>query len=290
MSTGYPICLITDTNNPLEDEELLFLDAIKADPFFDVDVQAWDDPTVDWKKFKSVVIRSAWDYTKHVAEFLAWTKKVASMGVEVINPPDAIEWNSNKRYLLDLANAGVPLLPTVLVDKSSTETVELPESTSGWIVKPTVGSSSKRIEKFDQDSADEVKEYATKLVESGVDALIQPFAEEIASGEVSFVFFGDQYSHACNKTPAKGDFRVQFEYGGHDNYFDANEDQITQARAVLEAVQYDILYARIDMVNINGTFHLMELELIEPYLFFGYNQAPKVFLSVLKNHIEGKRS
>ncbi len=286
MNTTYSICLITDSKNPLEGDELLFLDTLESDDFFNVDVQSWDDPKVEWTKYKAVVIRSAWDYTKHVAEFLAWTKSVAAMGVEVINPLDAIEWNSNKRYLLDLANAGVPLLPTTLVDDTSTESIELPESTTGWIVKPTVGSSSKRIEKFDSDSADKVKDYATELVESGVDALIQPFAEEIANGEVSFVFFGDQYSHACNKTPANGDFRVQFEYGGHDNYFDASEDDIAQARAVLQAIQFDVLYARIDMVNINGTFHLMELELIEPYLFFGYNQAPRVFLTVLKNHVK----
>jgi glutathione synthase/RimK-type ligase-like ATP-grasp enzyme len=152
-------------------------------------------------------------------------------------------------------------------------------------VKPTIGASAKGVKRFNEDSKEDVREYAIKLVKSGVDALIQPFAKEIAHGEVSFVFFGDQYSHACKKTPAEGDFRVQLEYGGHDRYFDANPDQIAQAKAVLEATPFDLLYARVDMLEVNGKFVLMELEAIEPYLFFGYNQAPQVFLSVLKDYV-----
>ncbi len=284
------IGLVTDTLNPLEGDELLLLQALQADGEFSVDVASWDDPLVDWNRFGTLIIRSAWDYTNSIDEFVHWTQHLARDGIDLLNPPEAIAWNANKKYLLDLAASGIPMLPTVLADKLSIDSLEIPSSETGWIVKPTIGASSKKVQKFDAGSADETRKYATELVSSNMDALIQPFAKEIENGEVSFVFFGDEYSHACIKTPAKGDFRVQHEYGGRDRYFDATPDQIAQARAVLEAVPYDLLYCRVDMVEIDDRFMLMELEAIEPYLFFGYNNAPQVFLSALKKHIASLES
>jgi glutathione synthase/RimK-type ligase-like ATP-grasp enzyme len=286
----YKVCLVTDTSNPLDDEELLFFKALKADNLFEVDVQAWDDVKTDWSRFDAIIIRTAWDYTKNVLTFIEWSKSVAAQGVDVINSPDVIEWNANKTYLLDLAAAGIPLLPTVLVKKSPLDLAELPKSDTGWIVKPTIGASARGVKRFDKDDAEGVRKYAAQLITSGTNVLIQPFAEEIANGEVSFVFFGDQYSHACKKTPAKGDFRVQLKYGGHDRYFDANSDQIAQARAVLEATPFKLLYVRVDMLEINEKFVLMELEAIEPYLYFGYNQAPQTFLAVLKDYLRRSRN
>src|SRR5580765_6673197 len=97
----------------LDDDEPLALAAL-ARTGVSVEVVDWDDPGVDWARFDRVVLRSAWDYPERLAQFLTWLEQVAAVS-ELVNPPGIIRWNLDKRYLVELADAGVPITPTAFV-------------------------------------------------------------------------------------------------------------------------------------------------------------------------------
>jgi glutathione synthase/RimK-type ligase-like ATP-grasp enzyme len=284
----YTVGLVTDTKNPLVEGELLLLEALKVDSDFEVKTPAWDDPSVDWSEFGTLVIRSSWDYHNNVPSFVRWAKGVSESGVNLLNPPEVIAWNSDKKYLLDLQKAGVTILPTIVLGSSNFDSIALPDSKNGWVVKPTQGASASGVAKFRSDQEHELRQYAKDLSQKSGDVLVQSYAPEISDGEFSFVFFDGEFSHAAIKTPAKDDFRVQPNYGGRERYHEATDNQIAQARAVIDAAPHKIFYARVDMIEVAGRLTLMELEAIEPYLFFEYNNAPKMFISALKRYLQEK--
>jgi glutathione synthase/RimK-type ligase-like ATP-grasp enzyme len=100
--------------------------------------------------------------------------------------------------------------------------------------------------------------------------LVQAFVEEIEHGEYSLVFFDNRYSHAVLKTPAPRDFRVQLDHGGTHGAVDPPPGVVEQGERVLAATGGSHAYARVDLVVAGGQCLLMELELIDPVLFFGF--------------------
>jgi glutathione synthase/RimK-type ligase-like ATP-grasp enzyme len=105
-------------------------------------------------------------------------------------------------------------------------------------------------------------------------ALVQEFMPEIIMhGEWSLVFFAGEYSHAVVKQPQAGDFRVQTDFGGSYRAAIAPPEFIAQAQALLRLVDQHLLYARVDGIEREGQFILMELELIEPSLFLRADAA-----------------
>ena len=96
-----------------DDDQLLF------DPLGHAGVSAapvvWDDRDVNWQEFSCVVIRSCWDYHKRVDEFLDWVDLLEKQDIHLLNPPEIIRWNCNKRYLIDLEAKGVSIVPTIFL-------------------------------------------------------------------------------------------------------------------------------------------------------------------------------
>jgi glutathione synthase/RimK-type ligase-like ATP-grasp enzyme len=244
----------------------------------------WNDAGVRWSTFDRIVIRSCWDYHLRLSEFLAWLDRVEAEGVPLWNPAPLVRFNAHKSYLKELKAAGLPVVPTAWLERGSTLDLGRLLQERGWseaVVKPAVSASAFRtwrVSAQDAGSGDANRAFRELIAES--DVLVQPFLREIAQeGEWSFVFLGGEFSHAVLKRPAAGDFRVQAEYGGSVLTEPPPSSAISEAKAVALYFQGPWAYARIDAVLAEGALTLMEVELIEPYLFLGSDPRAAVRLA-----------
>jgi len=234
----------------------------------DVTAAVWDDPAVDWSSFDSIVLRSTWDYHKRLGEFAAWLERMEPL--PLWNPVRTVRPNLHKGYLLELERRGVPIVTTMLVPRGSSPGLLRERKWRRAVVKPAVSATAFRTFVVNGETLDPAIEEL--LAQS--DVLVQPFVDEITSaGEWSLIFLGGTFSHAVLKTPAGGDFRVQNEFGGFATPTRPNPHLIEQAARVLETNGSPWLYARVDGVDRDGTFVLMELELTEPSLFLDADPA-----------------
>ncbi|MBE1159246.1 ATP-grasp domain-containing protein [Dyella acidiphila] len=229
----------------------------------------WNDPAVDWTAFDAVLIRTVWDYFKHYAAFLAWLDRLDRLGIAAINDTRLLRWNSEKRYLLDIARAGVPIIPTRVAPAGQLPQLLQSLAQDELVIKPSVSGGAWHTLRGTPGTA--AFEQALAQLPATLDFLVQPFVPEIASnGEWSLLYFAGSYSHAVIKHPASGDYRVQEEHGG--SAVQATPDAgvlqaADQALAAVAALGYcEQTYARVDGVVIGEQFHIMELELVEPML------------------------
>jgi glutathione synthase/RimK-type ligase-like ATP-grasp enzyme len=236
---------------------------------------AWSDPDVDWSRFTHVLIKSTWDYFDYYPEFLAWLDKLEALGTSVLNPVGTLRWNSSKNYLLELKAKGYPCVAGQILPKGTAATLEALHDALEFetlVIKPLVSGGAKNTLKITRGSGKELEDKIASLLQEE-DFLVQPYIPEIvAVGEYSLIFFNGVFSHAVLKSPAVDDFRVQHYYGGTIQDITPDSKMLASAQALVASVAKDSLYARVDGVVIDGVFHLMELELIEPYLFLGLSE------------------
>jgi glutathione synthase/RimK-type ligase-like ATP-grasp enzyme len=234
----------------------------------------WDARDVDWSRFDGVIIRSAWDYHLKPSQYDKWLENLAAAGTRLWNPPNAVRWNMNKRYLTELADWDVPVVPTMYQPAGEGYRLQEILKRCAWeevVIKPAISASAHGTWRTSLATA-EVDQ--AKFVEQvrGQDILIQPYVHEVADqGEWSFVFFDKHFSHAVLKRPAKGDFRVQREFGGNAVAAAPAPALVEQAQAIVSAVDHELLYARVDAIERAGRLVLMELEINEPFLFVGFS-------------------
>ena len=232
----------------------------------------WDSPGGDGAGYDAVVVRSVWDYHLRPAEFLLWVDALERAGVLLLNPPAVIRWNHHKAYLRDLAGHGVATVPTVWLERGADADLGGVLADRGWeeaVVKPAISASAYETWVTSRSSARTDQGRFRALLFAG-DALVQPVVPEVRSGgEWSLIFFGGAFSHVMLKRPREGDFRVQEELGGSAERREPPAALIEQARQALAAVPAPCLYARVDGVERDGGLVVMELELIEPVLYFG---------------------
>ncbi|AKS34488.1 ATP-grasp domain-containing protein [Mycolicibacterium goodii] len=234
---------------------------------------SWDDP--ETLAADLVILRATWDYTERLPEFLSWTRSVRNL----LNAPEIVEWNTDKRYLDDLARLGVPVVPTryFAVD----DEVQIPASLDGEIVvKPAVGAGSAGALRF----ADRVAAlaHAVALQRQGRAVLTQPYDPRIADGETALVFLGGEQSHAFTKGPLLPPPGQTPEFDPSGTYAqetlspaDPDEQVWRVGRLAVWAVTQlfdiepeDLLYARVDVIGGPDDPRLLELELVEPSLGF----------------------
>lgn len=236
----------------------------------DVTAAVWDDPAVNWSAFDLVVIRSTWDYFHRVDEFTAWVDRVAAV-TRLENNAGTVKWNTHKEYLEELQTRGVPVVPTELLRQGSSHDLGKVMRRRGWgeaVVKPAVSAGSEGTIRLRLAEAEERQGHLDTLLAQG-DVLVQPFVESVTQGgERSLIFFDGRYSHALKKRAAEGDFRVQPQFGGIITPDQPPQRVKDLARSILEAAEVEPLYARVDLVRIGEKWKLIELELIEPLLFF----------------------
>ena len=236
----------------------------------------------DWKRIEPdgtpVLIRTPWDYAQHASRFTAWLDALDAAGSQVLNPTDVLRWNLDKRYLLDLEVKGHAIVPTRAV-RSLDQAVATAQR-AGWadaVAKPVIGGGAEGLHRIRDGRLHELAADGNPWGAAAATGriLVQPYLPEIQEGEWSLYFFGGTYSHAVLKTPAEGDFRIQEEHGGKTRAAQP-PDHVTASAAAIVADVPDAIYARVDGVVVNGRFLLMELELIEPELYFRYADGAEV--------------
>ena len=248
----------------------------------------WNDDGVDWTRFDGVLIRSTWDYHQHFVGFLDWITRMEASHVPLWNEPGILRWSLNKIYLRDLEAAGIPIVPTCWVERGakSIELLRIMER-NRWtdvVVKPAVSAGGRGLMRYHRENAASAGKELS-MVASRSDLLIQPFLPEIEQGELSFVLFNGTISHVVRKTPQRGDYRVQAKFGGSVELITPTASMVEQAR-LAASIKGEQLYARVDGLEIDGRLVVMEIELVEPDLFFHMDpMAALRFAAALKRSI-----
>lgn len=218
-----------------------------------------------------VVVRSTWDYIDRSDEFVAWLDHLDAQGVPVVNPTPLLRWNLHKQYLLDLQRRGVPIVPTELVRRQGEQPFDEIRARRGWrdvVVKPAIGGTAREAVHSGLIGPDATATHLARLVATE-DALVQPAVESIRTdGELSVIVLGGVPITAVRKIAATGEWRVQSEFGGIARTTALTDDLVSIARRCVAAVDDPPIYARVDVARLDGVWVLMELELVEPELFF----------------------
>jgi hypothetical protein len=236
---------------------------------------SWDDPETE--RADLVVLRATWDYVDRLDEFLAWTRRVPNL----LNAPDVVAWNTDKRYLADLAAAGVPTVPSRFFAPGEPVTLFGGEV----VVKPAVGAGSFGVQRFTDPGA--AREHAALLQSDGRTVLVQAYDARIADGETALVFLAGRQSHAFTKGPIlpPPGSRPAFDESGtyaeeslrpaepDFELWDVGHAALAAAADHLGIAASEFLYARVDVIGDAQDPRLLELELVEPSL--GWRQLGK---------------
>jgi glutathione synthase/RimK-type ligase-like ATP-grasp enzyme len=229
---------------------------------------------VPWSGFDGVLLRSVWDYYERPREFAAWLDRLEREQIPCWNPPALVRWNLDKNYLRDLASKGVAIVPTLWIARASRPSSDEVVSrilATGWdevVLKPTISAGAWRTRRVRREDLPSHTAHVREVLAES-DLMVQPFLPEIVDeGEYSFLFFDGRFSHAVLKRACADDFRVQWTHGGTQVPVTPSPSLVAQARAVLDAAPSPGLYARVDGIVSAGRLVLMELEQIEPYLYF----------------------
>ena len=278
------IGLITAREARDRDEDLPPLEAAMREAGLQTRIVDWDDRQVEWTSFDLVLLRSTWDYTDRLREFLVWVESAASC-TTVLNPPRVVRWNTDKHYLAELAGAGVPVVPSTFIEPGeSAERVlgaflarhDCPE----FVVKPSVGAGSRDTQRHLRTRSEPAVAQAQRLLAAERGVLLQPYLDSVdRDGETALMYFAGKFSHAIRKgpllprglagSPAIGLFAPE-----KITPRTPGADELRVADQILAALPFETpLYARIDLIrDAAGAPALLELELTEPSLFFA--QAP----------------
>ena len=229
---------------------------------------------MDWKAFDAVLLRSCWDYHLRPAAFARWLDGLEAAEVRLWNPPHIARWNMDKRYLDDLAALGVPVVPSVRLTRGSPPDLAALLERRGWgeaVVKPAVSANAHATWRVRAGGARARQDTLRSMLAAG-DVIVQPFVEAVRSrGEWSLMFFQGEFSHAVLKRPAEGEFRVQERVGGRAVLATPEPEVLHAAADVLSRLPHPGLYARVDGVATPQGWMLMELEMLEPSLFFAHH-------------------
>lgn len=277
------IALVTCAALPeLDPDERLLRDALVA-AGADVESVVWDDPGVVWRGFDAAIVRSTWDYTEYVFAFREWALR-AGLATRLFNAPDLIVWNTDKRYLLDLLEQGVAIVPTTFIapeDRAHTAVIPSEEHAE-FVVKPAVSAGSKDTMRYSASTdLDQAGQHVDRLLGQERVVMIQPYFDSVDTiGETGMIFINGTFSHAIRKGQMlrKGGVGDMIDglYVKEDiAAIEPTAEQLQLAREVLAAIPVvgePPLYARVDVISdAQGKPLLLELELTEPSLFFAHD-------------------
>jgi glutathione synthase/RimK-type ligase-like ATP-grasp enzyme len=246
---------------------------------------SWDDPHFNWSATRYALFRTTWDYFHRIQEFSSWLERVRHL-TRLINPPELVWWNLDKKYLLQLSDLGIPIPPTVYVQRHCPYSLSETITFTGWeecILKPAISGAARHTYRFRSDEASRYEEVFRQL-NGQEDLLLQEFQHQVLSkGEVAFMLFDGKFSHAILKRARPGDFRVQDDFGGTVHDYQPSYEEIAFAEKVVAACPVSPVYARVDMLWDNqDRLCVSELELIEPELWLRKNeQAAERFAKAL---------
>lgn len=274
--TNRRVAIATATQVPdLDEEGRLLLDRLE-ELGVSCTPEIWNDPSVDWASYDGVVVRSTWDYALRREEYLAWAVRVAATST-LLNRPELLRWTTHKRYLQELADAGVPTVPTTFIEPGEPSEHDL--LSIEHVVKPAVSAGAKDTLRVGADEAARSIDQVEAILAGGRTVMIQPYLARIdTDGETALIYIDGTYSHAITKAPL-------LEAGADviDGLFapeeitptTASPQEIavaTQAMAALPNNATPPLYARVDVLPADdGAPMVLEVELAEPSLFLDHH-------------------
>ncbi len=246
----------------------------------------WQDKSINWREFDLVIPRRCWNYSDHHMDFNNLIQQFVHHRIKVRNVPSTILWNMNKSYLIDLKNKGLPVGELSIIYRNNTNYIHEISHTaekmmsrsplSFFIAKPTIGAAGIDVIKF---AADQIQELTPifKRIHAYSDIIIQPYFPEVAlDGEYSYFFIGESFSHAVRKKPAEGNYLALQRYGAENMKHKPSSDEIIKAQRFVRTIQPSCDYARVDVFKRDHELYLLELELIEPYLYFEHAPSKSI--------------
>jgi hypothetical protein len=270
--------LLPGSNKPREDVFELDEEMGKLIPAFkhhgiELDLIRWREAAAKAAEYDAFLPLLVWDYFEgNEASFMAEIAK-ASESTQIFNNFEILKWNANKSYLDELEGAGAPVIETYNLDRvTETGVAKAIEElrTDKVVIKPQIGGGAWRQVLYETGQPFPDRD---TLPPGG--ALVQAFLPSVLEeGEYSFLYFGGQFSHGLIKRPKAGDYRIQSIYGGTEETYVPSNQERGAARAVLDALDYTPLYARVDLIRgLDGKLKLIELEMIEPYLYLAHAEG-----------------
>jgi len=269
----------------IDNETIYLINALKERGITS-STESWDDPQTDWNKPDLCIHRNS-PYILEPDKFLEWAKELENIK-PVWNSYKVTAWNLHKGYIIDLYDAGVPVPPTIMIKQDFDEPLQYYLEELDWeeiILKPTITGGSLGLQRFKKGSLG-AEEHFRKINKTGFtqtipairefnllpsDTLVQEYQPEIVTaGEVSLIYFGGEYSHAVIKKVKSGDFRAHPVWGASVESYKASREEIDVADAALAVAGDFIHFARVDLLNTRNGPVIIELELIEPWLFFDH--------------------
>jgi hypothetical protein len=281
------VALVTTDSSKLPYLELESVAEILKKSGIEIEIVSYFDQEIDWKKYSLINLNGCTNYFQNIEKFRAFCAKISRLKVKTHNPISVILWNLEKNYLLDLEKAGFDVAPTIWVQKNQNLNLESEVKKLGWqkiILKPSLSAGSFNTEVFEINQIEKAQNHLQKITEFSA-AMIQQFLPEVVEiGEYSAIFLKKKFSHLVLKTPANGDFRAGIRQGANVKALpeSQNFELINHAKKIVNYLEQDLLYARVDMVK-SDKIYLMELELIEPLLYsdFAKNFAEKYAKEIL---------
>ena len=276
MRIAVATCL--ELPEPDVDEPILM--AALADAGIDATLAAWDDPSARWEDFDLCIVRSTWNYPEAPHAFQTWVRSTG-MRVPMLNPPEVMVSNVDKRYLVDLRAKGINTVPTQHVRRNDGRADFSSWQGRSFVVKPAISAGSWMTRKFGPG------EFVPGMAflhghASDRDMMVQPYLDSVErGGEVAWIWIDGEVTHGVRKSP-------RFEDGEESVSEAVQPTQVDRQRVdeILTKVDSELLYARIDLIESEGEMLLSELELIEPSLFFKQNpKALERFVDGVKRRI-----
>ncbi len=253
-------------------------DALAIQPFADqgleVETVSWR-ADVDWSVYDAVIVRTPWDYMHAPDAFLTTIDRISD-ATRLANPAALMRWNLDKRYLSELKEQGVPVVPTEYGTALTADRLDalLSDYPDGAVIKPVISAGSKDTFALKPPVDAQTRQQVLEAHRESA-YMWQPFVRSVVEeGEYSLFFFSGAFSHCIVKRPKQGDFRVQEEFGGDIVAIEATPEQLGVAQKVLGALPETLLYARVDLVRgQQDEWWLIELEIIEPSLYLRTDEA-----------------
>jgi hypothetical protein len=274
------IALVTAVAARGVDEDMPSLESALRNAGADVTIAEWDLPH-DWSRFDISLLRSTWDYPQRLAEFLYWAE-VVRRRTQLLNPLSVVKWSSDKHYLGDLAEKEVPTVLTMFVEPGERPDLRIAELLSlpdvdEFVVKPAVGAGSRDAQRFGREEQDDAARHALRMLAEKRSVLLQPYLRRVDElGETALIYFEGEFSHAIRKGPL-----LKRKEGPTAELFAKeaitarvpDSAELRVGALALQAIPFETpLYARVDLIrDQKGEPVVLELELIEPSLFFPFS-------------------
>ena len=296
MVSQFPaIALVTARAARDLDEDLAPLFASLSGAGAAVRVVEWDDGEIDWSQFDLALLRSTWDYSMRLPEFLEWAELV-SKSTQLVNPTPVVRWNTDKHYLAELRQAHVRTVPSTFVEPGDSASQAMNEflvqhAASEFVVKPAISSGARDAQRYGRRELDAAILHIRRLLDAERSVVVQPYLDRVdADGETALIYFGGRFSHAIRKGAllrrGEGPTRALFA-AEHISARVPKLDELRTAERALGAIPFATpLYARVDLIRDDDAAPcVLELELTEPSLFFAHAPgAVERFAALLLNY------